>query len=122
VERNAVDRVADAQAALTRTVFRTLNSVVQPAVRAGAGNPLPVGGGAIVLETTGRVSGEPRRVPLVATRVGGRLAVSTVRGDSQWLRNIETNPNVTVHLGGEPRSATATVRRGALNTVLLSLD
>lgn len=114
--------IADAQAALTRTAFRTLNTVVRPAVEAGAGNPLPVGGGAIVLETTGRVSGEPRRVPLVATRVGGRIGVSTVRGDSQWLRNIEADPNVTVHLCGRPRSATATVRRGALNTVLLSLD
>jgi deazaflavin-dependent oxidoreductase (nitroreductase family) len=117
-----VSRIADAQQALTRTAFRTLNSVVRPAVQAGAGNPLPVGGGAIVLETTGRVSGEPRQVPLVATRVGGTLGVSTVRGDSQWLRNIEADPHVTVHLCGRPQSATATVRRGALNTVLLALD
>lgn len=117
-----MDRLADAQSALARTVFRTLNSIVRPVVQAGGGNPLPVGGGAIVLETTGRVSGQARQVPLVATRVGGRLGVSTVRGDSQWLRNIEADPNVTVHLCGRPRSATATVRRGPLNTVLLSLD
>jgi hypothetical protein len=117
-----VDCIAETQAALTRAAFRTLNAVVRPAVQSGAGNPLPVGGGAIVLETTGRRSGEPRQVPLVATRVGGRISVSTVRGDSQWLRNVEADPNVVVYLYGSRRGATATVRRGPLNTVLLSLD
>jgi deazaflavin-dependent oxidoreductase (nitroreductase family) len=116
-----MDRLAEAQAALTRTAFRTLNSGVGPAVQRGAANPFPVGSGAIVLETTGRRSGEPRRVPLVAARVGDRLAVSTVRGDSQWLRNVEAEPNVTVYLCGTPRPATATVHRGALNTVVLAL-
>jgi deazaflavin-dependent oxidoreductase (nitroreductase family) len=117
-----MDQLAEAQAALTRSAFRTLNSLVRPAVQWGAANPFPVGTGAIVLETTGRRSGKPRRVPLVAARVGDQLAVSTVRGDSQWLRNLEADPNVTVYLCGNPRSATATVRRGALNTVLLALD
>jgi hypothetical protein len=117
-----VDHLADAQRALTRTAFRTLNSLVRPAVQAGAGNPVPLGGGAIVLETTGRRSGKPRRVPLVAARVGDHLAVTTVREDSEWLRNIESDGNVTVYLCGTPRQATATVRRGPLNTVLLALD
>jgi deazaflavin-dependent oxidoreductase (nitroreductase family) len=117
-----MDRLAEAQAALTRSAFRTLNALVLPAVEWGAANPFPVGSGAIVLETTGRISGEPRRVPLVAARVGDRLAVSTVRGDSQWLANVEADPSVTVYLCGTPRTATATVRRGPLNTVLLSLD
>lgn len=117
-----MERLAEAQQALTRTAFRTLNSVLRPAVIAGIGNPLPLGGGAIVLEVTGRKSGEPRQVPLLSSRVGDKLVVSTVRGDSQWLANIEADPNVVVHLGGVRRDATACVKRGPLNTVLLTLD
>ncbi len=88
---------------------------------AGAGNPFPVGGGAIVLEVTGRVSGEPRQVPLLTTRLGDKLMVSTVRSDSQWLRNIKADPNVVVHLCGRRRTATAEVTLGTLNVVAISL-
>ena len=48
--------------------------------------------------------------------------MSTVREDSQWLRNIEADPNVVVHLYGKRRDATATVRRGPLNVVSITLD
>ena len=114
--------IRTAQAEFTRTAFRTLNSVVKPAVIAGAGNPFPVGGGAIVLEVTGRVSRKPRQVPLLATRLGNKVMVSTVRSNSQWVRNIEVDPNVVVHLCGRRRAATAEVRRGTLNVVTISLS
>ncbi len=108
--------------ATTRRAFSTLNAVVRPAVRAGLGNPFPVGAGAIVLETTGRRSGLPRPVPVLSTRAGDTLTVSTVRADSQWIRNAEADPNVAVWLGGQRRDAVATVRRGPLNTVRLDLE
>lgn len=117
-----MERLADAQAALTRTAFNTLNSVVKPAVLAGVGNPLPVGGGAVVLETRGRVSGLPRQVPLLASRLGDKIAVSTVRSESQWLKNVEADPNVVINLYGKRRSATAKVTRGPLNLAVLTLD
>jgi hypothetical protein len=47
--------------------------------------------------------------------------VSTVRSDSQWLRNIEADPDVAVWLGGQRRTATASVSRGALNRVRVEL-
>lgn len=107
---------------LTRRGFDALNAVVRPAVRSGLGNPLLIGAGAVTIETTGRRSGLPRTVPVLATRFGDNLTVSTVRDDSQWLRNIEADGNVGVWLYGRRRSATATVSRGTLNTVHLELD
>lgn len=107
---------------LTQQAFRTLNSVVEPTVRAGVANPWPLGGGVVLLETLGRRSGEWRRVPLVATRVGDTLAVSTVRSNSLWLRNIEHDERVAVWLGGQRRTAMAMVTRGPLNTVVIRLD
>ncbi len=107
---------------LTRRGFDALNAVIRPAVRSGIGNPLPVGAGAVNIETTGRRSGLPRTVPVLATRLGDSLTVSTVRDDSQWLRNIEADANVGVWLYGRRRAATATVSRGVINTVRLELE
>ena len=106
---------------LVQQGFRTLNSVVRPAVKAGIGNPFPVGAGAVVLETTGRKSGLIRFVPVLATRIGDTLTISTVRGDSQWLANIEADKNVAVWLQGCRHPATATVNRGSLSTVRVAL-
>jgi len=106
---------------ITRRGFAALNAVVRPAVQAGIGNPLPVGAGAIVLETTGRRSGLPRPVPVLSTRHGDTLTVSTFRSNSQWIRNAEADPNVSVWLGGTRRDAVASVKRGTLSTVRLDL-
>jgi hypothetical protein len=105
-----------------RAAFRALNQVVGPLARAGTLSPPPVGSGLVVLETTGRSSGLPRQVPLAATRLGGTVLVSTVRADSQWVRNLEADPSAGVWIRGRRRAATAAVRRGPLNVVRLHLD
>lgn len=104
-----------------RQAFGALNRILLPVVSAGVGSPLPVGPGAVVLETTGRVSGLPRRVPLLGVRVGDTVVVSTVRRRSQWVRNLESRPEGRVWLAGRARPARADrpQRRGPLQVVVL---
>ncbi|MEP7215646.1 MAG: nitroreductase/quinone reductase family protein [Anaerolineaceae bacterium] len=90
--------------------FRSLNAVVEPWVRAGLGSPGLIPAGLVVLETTGRRSGTPRRTPLVGGLLEGRLIVSTVRGTrSQWVRNALTTPAVRYWLLGAEHQGVATI-------------
>jgi deazaflavin-dependent oxidoreductase (nitroreductase family) len=62
----------------------------------------------VVLETTGRVSGQPRHTP-----IGGRLDVDTywfvsMHGESSnYLRNIKADNNVRVRIRGRWRTGRA---------------
>lgn len=105
-----------------RRTFGQLNRVVAPLVRAGAASPWVLGGGLVLLETTGRRSGLVRQVPVVASRIGDRITVSTVRSDSQWLRNLEADPAASVWLGGRRRAVRARVSRGPVNVTTLTLQ
>jgi len=81
-------------------------------------------GGIIDLTTTGRRSGEPRRIEIVFHVIDGRVVVSGMprREKRAWLANIEANPRVTVHLKrdvvadlpGEARVVTDESERRAL--------
>jgi hypothetical protein len=106
---------------LPSSALRLADRAVDFYVKSGVGSPWRVGGGVVVLETTGARSGRRRQVPVAGARWGDRLAVSTVRSGSHWLRNVEVDPSVKVWLGGRRRSATATVTRGPLNIVTLEL-
>jgi hypothetical protein len=104
---------------ISKAVFRSVNRLVKPLVKAGLGSPLPVGLGAVVLESTGRVSGKPREVPVLGFRVGNRVVVSTIRSGSQWVKNLEADDQAAVWFCGKRRDAIASVRRGPLNVVTL---
>ncbi|MGW7544471.1 nitroreductase/quinone reductase family protein [Streptomyces sp. NPDC054770] len=61
-----------------------------------------------LLETTGRVSGEPRRTPLGGRRVGESFwLVSEFGTKSQYVRNIQADPRVRVRIGGRWHHGTA---------------
>jgi len=87
-----------------------LNRVVEPMVRAGVGSPRMAPGGFIVLETVGRKTGQTRRSPLAATRIGRFVLVATFRGErSQWVRNLAARPRTRYWAGGRPHEARAFV-------------
>lgn len=104
-----------------RLGFRTLNRVVRPLAKRGLASPFPVGAGLVVLETTGRTTGLRREVPLLGARFGDRVVVSTVRGRSQWMRNVEADPSIHVWLDGRRRPGTATVQDGSLRVATLAV-
>ena len=57
----------------------------------------------IDITTTGRRTGEPRRIPIVFHNFDGRLYITGMprAGHTRaWLRNLEADPRFTFHLKG----------------------
>ncbi|MGC7097718.1 nitroreductase/quinone reductase family protein [Amycolatopsis lurida] len=62
----------------------------------------------VLLETTGRKSGLPRRTPIGGRRVGDEFwFVSEFGEKSQYIRNIQADPSVRVRLRGRWYSGVA---------------
>ncbi len=59
-------------------------------------------GGLIDMTTTGRRSGQPRRIEIALHAIGGRLFVSGMPSPRKraWLWNLEADPRLTIHLKG----------------------
>jgi deazaflavin-dependent oxidoreductase (nitroreductase family) len=57
-------------------------------------------GGIIDITTTGRKSGQPRRIEIVFHSIDGRIVISGMpRAEKRaWLANVEADPRVTIHL------------------------
>ena len=84
---------------------KLLNPLVNAAARAGV--PLPM---VVILETTGRRSGQPRRVPVGKALEGDTLWVVAEHGlCAGYVRNIQANPRVRVRVWRRWRSGTAQV-------------
>jgi deazaflavin-dependent oxidoreductase (nitroreductase family) len=61
-----------------------------------------------LLETTGRVSGLPRRTPVGGRRVGNSFWLVSEFGErSQYVRNIKADPRVRVRIRGRWHEGTA---------------
>ncbi len=59
-------------------------------------------GGVIDITTTGRRSGEPRRIEIVFHRIDGRIWISGMPSPRRrgWIANLADDPRLTVHLKG----------------------
>jgi deazaflavin-dependent oxidoreductase (nitroreductase family) len=56
----------------------------------------------LLLTTTGRKSGLPRVTPLQYEEISGEYYLSSARGlKADWLRNIQSNPNVVIRVGAK---------------------
>jgi deazaflavin-dependent oxidoreductase (nitroreductase family) len=65
----------------------------------------------VVLETTGRRSGKPRRTPLARGPIEDGVAwLVAIHGrHSTWVRNVESSPHVRVRVALRWRTGTASV-------------
>ncbi len=63
-------------------------------------------GRTIDITTTGRRSGEPRRIEIVFHNIDGRIYLSGMpsRRRRSWLANLEADPHFTFHLKGPARA------------------
>ncbi len=72
-----------------------------------------MGGTVVLLTTTGRRTGEPRTVPLMAIRDGDRYLVAASAGGNAnnpgWYHNVAADPAVTLEDGGRTMSMQARV-------------
>ena len=71
-------------------------------------------GHVIDITTTGRTTGEPRRVEIVFHNIDGRIYITgmPVAGRTRaWLRNLERDPRMTFHLKRAVRADLAATAR-----------
>jgi deazaflavin-dependent oxidoreductase (nitroreductase family) len=75
---------------------------IDPKVRDALSRPLTV----VDISTTGRTSGQERRIEIVMHNIGGRLYISgqPSRQRRSWLANLEKDPKFTLHLKRGVRS------------------
>ena len=59
----------------------------------------------IDITTTGRRTGEPRRIEVVFHNVDGRIVISGRPGFPRgWIANLHADPTMTIHLTGPVRA------------------
>ena len=62
-------------------------------------NPIAMATGISNSETltvTRRTSGQPQNIPVLTVDVGGTRYLVSTRGDSEWVKNVRANPNITL--------------------------
>lgn len=59
-------------------------------------------GGIIDITTTGRKTGEPRRIEIVFFHLDGHTWITGMPGRRSWIANLEADPRLTFHLKRDP--------------------
>jgi deazaflavin-dependent oxidoreductase (nitroreductase family) len=63
----------------------------------------------LYLTTTGRVSGQPRKIEIWFTEQGGHFYLVTETENANWVRNIQSRPQVRVSVGDAEFNAIARI-------------
>ena len=63
----------------------------------------------LYLTTTGRITGQPREIEIWFTEHGGRLYLVAERESANWVRNIQSRPQVKVRIDDAEFNAIARV-------------
>ena len=63
----------------------------------------------LYLTTTGRVTGQPREIEIWFTEHGGHFYLVAERESANWVRNIQSQPQVKVRVGDAEFNAIARV-------------
>lgn len=90
-------------------LLQPINEAVTPLIKAGLGAPFFNPFGFAVLEVPGRKSGRLYTLPVLCWSLYDIVIVSTVRGESQWIRNVAAADTISVWLRGRRRDATTMV-------------
>ena len=64
--------------------------------------------GAMVLTVRGRKSGEPRSVVVNPLELNGKTYLMSPRGETQWVKNLRADNNLTLHRGASRSGHRAT--------------
>lgn len=93
-------------------LFEALNAWVRPLALMGLGSPTPIHpSGLVVVEVAGRKSGLTRQLPVLGLLVPGGVLVSTLRQDSEWLKNLAAAECAHLWLWGRRLPVTPAVIR-----------
>ncbi|MBI5668503.1 MAG: nitroreductase family deazaflavin-dependent oxidoreductase [Chloroflexi bacterium] len=85
-------------------IMRAANPIIGFLVRRNIG---PLSKELMIITHTGRKSGRQYSTPIGYVREGDSILAFTLGGTSQWYKNIQQNPEVTLTIQGKPIPAHA---------------
>ena len=74
-------------------------------------------GHTIDITTTGRRTGQPRRIETVFHNIDGRIVLSGLPGKRSWYANLLANPSFTFHLKGAVKADLPATARAVVEPV-----